>query len=112
MGCSTVSVLVMLTLGLLAAPFSAAAQPARKVYRIGYLGAESPPTPDVPAIGLASFQQGLRELGYVEGHNLVVEYRWLLDPGEQPGQPPQASASKSASPSAWPTSSASMSRSS
>lgn len=84
---SAVGVCVILTLGLLAAPLTAAAQPARKVYRIGYLSPESPPTPDVPAIGLASLQQGLRELGYVEGHNLVVEYRWLHQPGDRPGQP-------------------------
>lgn len=81
---STVAVLVTLTFGLLAAPLSTAAQSARKVYRIGYLAPESPPTPEVPAIGLASFQQGLRELGYVEGDNLVVEYRWLRDSAGKP----------------------------
>lgn len=85
---STVALLIALSLGLLAAPPDAAAQPARKVYRIGYLAPESPPTPDVPAIGLASFKQGMRELGYVEGENLIVEYRWLYDPGQQPGKPP------------------------
>ena len=84
---SAASVVVMLTLGLLSTPLTAAAQPARKVHRIGYLSPESPPTPDVPAIGLAALQQGLRELGYVEGENLVVEYRWLYDPGHLPGQP-------------------------
>ncbi len=87
MGWSTVAVLIALTLGLAAAPLDTAAQPARKVYRIGYLSPESPPTPDVPAIGLASFQQGLRELGYVEGENLIVEYRWIYDPGQRPGEP-------------------------
>jgi len=75
----------MLTLGMRAAPLAAEAQPARKVYRIGYLAPGSAPTPDVPAIGLASFQQGLRDLGYVEGHNLVVEYRWMdHDPTQVP----------------------------
>jgi len=89
MGWSTVGVCVLLTLGILAAPLAAAAQPAQKVYRIGYLAPAWPPTPDVPAIGLASLQQGLRELGYVEGDNLVVEYRWLFHPGEQPPPPPE-----------------------
>lgn len=84
---STAAVLIALTLGLVAAPLDTAAQPARKVHRIGYLSPESPPTPDVPAIGLASFQQGLRELGYVEGENLIVEYRWIYDPGQPQGQP-------------------------
>jgi putative ABC transport system substrate-binding protein len=62
--------LVMLTLGLLAAPLVAAAQPARKVYRIGFLRAGQPPTAWVEA-----FQQGLRERGYVEGQNIVIEFR-------------------------------------
>jgi putative ABC transport system substrate-binding protein len=81
---STVAVLVTLIFGLVVAPLSTAAQSARKVYRIGYLAPESPPTPEVPAIGLASFQQGLRERGYVEGDNLAVEYHWLRDSGGKP----------------------------
>ncbi len=55
--------------GLLAAPLAAEAQSAEKVWLIGYL-AESPrPTDDV-------FRQALRELGYVEGRNLTIFYRW------------------------------------
>jgi putative tryptophan/tyrosine transport system substrate-binding protein len=65
-----------LVLALVSAPLAAEAQQARQVCRIGYLSFEPTPTPDVPAIGLASFRQGLRDLGYVEGQNLVVEYRW------------------------------------
>src|ERR1700746_1816328 len=51
----------------------AAQQPAGKVPRIGYLAGTS-------ASGIASrieaFRQGLRELGYVEGKNIVIEYRY------------------------------------
>ncbi len=57
--------------GLLAAPLAAEAQEARKVARIGVLNSGSPPAPFVE-----SFKQGLRELGYVEGRNISIEYRW------------------------------------
>ena len=40
---------------------------------IGFLGSESP---DVWANYVRVFQQGLRETGYVEGHNVAIEYRW------------------------------------
>jgi putative ABC transport system substrate-binding protein len=59
----------MLTLGLLVAPL-AEAQPAN-IPRIGILRAGAPPDPNVEA-----FRQGLAELGYVEGQNVVIEYRW------------------------------------
>ncbi len=60
--------------GLLAAPLVAEAQPAGKVPRIGWVGNMAPPPP--PVSQLEGFRQGLRELGYVEGQNLVIEYRW------------------------------------
>ena len=56
--------------GLLAAPLAAKAQETGKVARIGMLGGSSPPDPFVEA-----FKQGLRELGYVEGRNISIEYR-------------------------------------
>jgi len=58
--------------GLLLAPLGAAAQQGGKVYRIGFLW-------DSPAVwphALEAFRQGLRNLGWVEGQNIVVEYRW------------------------------------
>src|SRR5262245_5424958 len=64
---------LMLALGLLAAPLPAEAQQAGKVYRIGWLGFGSPTT----LLPLAEpFRRRLHELGYVEGQNLVFEYRW------------------------------------
>jgi ABC-type uncharacterized transport system substrate-binding protein len=56
----------------LAGPRAVRAQQAGKVYRVGFLW-------DTPAVwphALAAFRQGLRDLGWVEGQNVVVEYRW------------------------------------
>ena len=58
--------------GLLAAPLAAQAQQAGKVYRIGILEA-IPATQN--AANLAALRRGLRDLGYVEGRNLIIEYR-------------------------------------
>jgi ABC-type uncharacterized transport system substrate-binding protein len=49
----------------------AQAQQPTKIPRIGLLRAGSPPDPLAEA-----FREGLRELGYVEGKNIVIEYRW------------------------------------
>jgi len=49
------------------------AQQAKKVWRIGFLAATSP---SVEAARIEAFRQGLRELGYVEGKNIVIEWRW------------------------------------
>ena len=62
-----------LTGGLLAAPRPSEAQQPGKVYRIGYLGNGNPTT---GAPTLDAFRQGLRELGWVEGQNVAIEYRW------------------------------------
>jgi putative tryptophan/tyrosine transport system substrate-binding protein len=56
---------------LLALCASAEAQQPAKVPRIGYLRAEK-----APEVDIEGFRQGLREHGYVEGKNIVVEYRW------------------------------------
>jgi putative ABC transport system substrate-binding protein len=58
-------------LGLLAAPLAAEAQQAAKVPRIGYLG----PNLATSSHLREAFLQGLRDLDYVEGRNLVIEYR-------------------------------------
>ena len=58
---------------LLALSFPSEAQQARKVYRIGYLSAQSPAA---EASRLDGFRQALRDLGHVEGKNIVIEYRF------------------------------------
>ncbi len=50
-----------------------AAEPAQRVVRVGFVGPESPST--APP-GLSVFWERLRELGWVEGQNLIVERRW------------------------------------
>jgi putative tryptophan/tyrosine transport system substrate-binding protein len=57
--------------GLLAAPLTVEAQQAAKVVRIGYLAANLAASPHLRE----AFFQGLRDLGYVEGRNVVIEYR-------------------------------------
>jgi len=68
----SIGLAVVLTLGVLWAPLAVEAQPPDKVYRIGVLERTSP---TVNVANLESFRQGLRALGYVEGKNLVIEYR-------------------------------------
>ena len=58
---------------LLAAPLAAGAQPAWKVYRIGLLSSSSPST---YRNYVDAFREGLRELRWAEGQNLVIEYRF------------------------------------
>jgi len=69
---------VVLTFGLALAPLAAGAQPAARVYQIGFLSL-SPGPMDLSE----NFVRGLRELGYVEGQNLVVEYRWAASRNER-----------------------------
>jgi putative ABC transport system substrate-binding protein len=64
--------MAMLTGGIVVAPFAAGAQQAAKVARIGYLSAANL----AARLHLQeAFLQGLRDLGYVEGRNVVIEYR-------------------------------------
>src|SRR5262245_9584857 len=60
---------ITLLLGALQ-PVAAVAQQAAKVARIGWLGSDRPGPPQNEA-----FLQGLHDLGYVEGQNVVIEYR-------------------------------------
>ena len=57
---------------LLACSFHADAQQPKKVSRIGFL---MPGSRATYAVRIEAFQNGLRELGYVEGQNIAVEWR-------------------------------------
>ncbi|MFQ5853595.1 MAG: ABC transporter substrate-binding protein [Candidatus Binatia bacterium] len=72
MSLRTIELIGILALGLLAGSLPAAAQQVGKVYRIGFLRTGS--APFTSPIDIA-FRQGLLELGYVEGQNLVLVYR-------------------------------------
>jgi putative ABC transport system substrate-binding protein len=59
--------------GAAAWPLAARAQQPAKIVRIGFLGAT---TAAAYATQLDGFRLGLRDLGYIEGKNIVIEFRW------------------------------------
>lgn len=65
------SLLAILALG--AAPLCASAQQQGRVWRIGFLGSGSA---SAYAYRINAFRSGLRDFGYVEGKNVLIEYRW------------------------------------
>ena len=66
-------VLLAIATTLLAMPLAGETQNAQKVYRVGYLGNSSASLePDL----VEAFRQGMRDLGDIEGKNLVIEFRW------------------------------------
>jgi ABC-type uncharacterized transport system substrate-binding protein len=64
--------LMLLLGGAMTAPLTAGAQQAGKLYRIVFLGDSPAVYPDA----IEALRQGLRDLGYVEGRNIAIEYRW------------------------------------
>src|SRR5215470_4948603 len=68
---------LFLTFIMFALPIDVEAQPAKKVYRIGWLAPASLPT------SLNAFRDGLRVFGYVEGNNLVIEQRYASGKSER-----------------------------
>lgn len=74
--------IIALGAGALAAPLATFAQPQNKIWRIGFLG-----TVFASGFGFAdrveALRAGLREAGYVEGKNLVIEFRWAEDKNER-----------------------------
>src|SRR5262245_65603545 len=68
----------LVSLVVLAAPVTGQTQPASRVYRLGLLSPSRAPEPDIPtSVNLVPMV--LRELGYVEGQNLVIEGRFADD---------------------------------
>jgi len=72
--CSAVAVnLTPAIIGLFSAPLARAADPAQRIVRVGFVG---PGSPSAAARGASAFRERLRELGWVEGGNLDMEFRW------------------------------------
>ena len=63
---------LVLALSLILAPLAVEGQQAGKVYRLGYLAMD----PVLGGNSLDSFRQGLRDLGYLEGRDFVLEIRY------------------------------------
>ena len=80
MGLKTVRLVVRLALVLLTAPLAADAQPPAKVPRIGLLAFG--PSGLQQAL-VDAFRQGLRDLGYAEGQNIAIEYRFAEEQQER-----------------------------
>jgi putative tryptophan/tyrosine transport system substrate-binding protein len=64
---------------VLAAPHTAGAQQAGRVYRLGFLSQGSETANPI----LDAFREQLRELGYVEGQNIIIEYRYAEGKAER-----------------------------
>src|SRR5713101_4925965 len=77
---AALKLIIVLTIGTLAAPFIVGAQQAAKVPRIGVL---IPSTSAATSHLVEAFKQGLREHGYVEGQNIILELRYGEGRGAQ-----------------------------
>ena len=74
---------ILVTVVLLAVAVTAEAQQPKKVPRIGYLSPVDPATDSARAEGI---RLALRELGYIEGQNIAIEYRYAEGrPDREPG---------------------------
>ena len=90
MKCSTVRSTILIALGLLCAPLAGEAQPPGNVVRVGMLIAAQPRS----ASFIQAFEHRLRDLGYVEGQNLLIEFR--TGEGKAERYPPLAAESRRA----------------
>ena len=70
---------IVFVLNLTLGPLALEAQPTAKIARIGYLAIDQAASPHLPE----AFLQELRDLGYIEGRNLVIEYRSAEGKSEQ-----------------------------
>src|SRR5258705_4829345 len=66
------SALSLLAIYFLTIAANAVAQPSEKIGRLGFLGVNAVPSKAF----IEAFRRGLTELGYVEGQNIIIEYRW------------------------------------
>src|SRR2546426_7309483 len=80
---STLGCLVTLTLSLLVASLVAEAQQLTTVHRIGWLSGDFPPPSSASQAREEAFRQGLRALGYVEGQNLILAFRYAEGSAER-----------------------------
>ena len=64
--------------GVVAAPRLAVGQPARpqRSKRLPVVGVLQPGVPNLTFVAVAALRQGLRDLGYIEGQSIRLEYRW------------------------------------
>jgi putative ABC transport system substrate-binding protein len=63
---------IVLSGSMLAMPAGTSSQPTGRVYRVGYLSAGVPPSPDM----VGTWTKSIRALGYIEGQNIIVERRY------------------------------------
>jgi putative tryptophan/tyrosine transport system substrate-binding protein len=70
------AVILALTVSLVVASFAGEAQSTASIRKIGFLSVSAAPESPKGYPYLAGFRQGLRDLGWIEGQNLAVEYRW------------------------------------
>jgi putative ABC transport system substrate-binding protein len=68
-------ILWLVTIFLVGAVLKAEAQQSAKVRHIGFLSALSAPPKTSPG-NVEAFRQGLGTLGWIEGQNIAIEYRW------------------------------------
>ncbi len=71
---------VILAFSILVAPVSSHGQQSANIPRVGYLGNSSP---GLERDLVGAFRQGLQELGYAEGKNILIEYRWAEGKAER-----------------------------
>ena len=72
---TSVGLIVILALGILSAPLASDAQPPH-IRRSGILSGASPPAHEAPSPWHEALQQGLQELGWLEGQNVTLVYRF------------------------------------
>src|SRR5262245_6399644 len=83
---------ITLLAGAAAWPLVVRAQHAAKLLTVGFLGAT---TPSAQSQWTAAFVQRLRELGWIEGRSIAVEYRWTgVEPSAPLRLPPSSSSAR------------------